>query len=215
MKTALMILNPQSDFIPSLEENDTKEKGGEMFVKDADKIIPIINWLIENVHFDITIFTGYMHQKDNVYFASQHEGYEPYDQKEINGKMSMLYPDHCVQLTPGFKFHPDLKIPIDSFIIYKGIKGNDYCFSDFGSEEEFTGLNNFLKDKDVEEIYIVGIEIDRHIKKTSIDAVNEGYETIVILDGCNNTSTDKNTLNEMIDEGVQLFKGDIYEIIKK
>lgn len=197
VKTALICVDPQNDFMP----------GGSLEVKDGDKIVPVINWLIKNVKFDHIVFTGDLHPKDNNYFASQHEGYASFDQKEINGKMETLWPDHCVLNTEGCKFHPDIKIPENSLIFYKGREKKYHPYSGFGDEFETTGLENFLKDMDVEEVYIVGLAADFCVKDTALDAVNEGFETILIAEGTRGITDDlTETYETLVEEGVQILK---------
>jgi len=205
-KNALICVDPQMDFMPVSKEDYKNKKGGALAVTDGDKIVPIINWLIESVKFDHIVVTGDLHPEDNIYFASQHEGKQPFDQLELNGKMETLWPDHCVRNTPGCKFHPDLKIPEHAKIFYKGREKKYHPYSGFGDEFDTTGLDNYLKDMDVEEVYIVGLATDYCSGETALDAVGEGYETYLILDGCRGIASDlTKTYKKLTDEGVQLI----------
>ena len=44
----------------------------------------------------------------------------PFETIELDYGMQTLWPDHCVQGTPGAAFHPDLDIPHAELIIRKG-----------------------------------------------------------------------------------------------
>ena len=91
---ALIVVDIQNDFCP----------GGALAVSDGDKIIPIVNDLLAK--FNLVIFTKDWHPANHLSFASAHEGKEPYD--SYNG--NVLWPDHCVENTPGAELHPDLDL---------------------------------------------------------------------------------------------------------
>ena len=46
-----------------------------------------------------------------------------------------------------------------------------------------TGLSDFLKNNKIDQVFIVGLATDYCVKFTAFDAVAEGFETYVFIDG--------------------------------
>jgi len=199
MKTALIIVDPQMDFMP----------GGSLAVTDGDKIIPTINMMMENMKFDHIVVTGDLHPPDHEYFASEQEGKVPFDQMILNGVMDTLWPDHCVRNTEGSKFHPELEIPEGAHIFYKGRDKRYHPYSGFGNDDDYTGLNNFLLDMDVEEVYVVGLALDYCVKDTALDAKSYGFRTFVVEDGTKGIDPDnEKTFDILTDKEIVIIKAD-------
>jgi len=57
----------------------------------------------------------------HISFASTHAGKKPFETVALDYGAQVLWPDHCVQGTPGADFHKDLKIPHAELIIRKGL----------------------------------------------------------------------------------------------
>ena len=182
---ALIVVDVQQDFCP----------GGSLAVPDGDKIVPIINKLLPE--FDLVIFTKDWHDPEMNAFASQHEGAKPFDKyTNEQGQEDTLWPDHCVQNTPGSEFHPDLdlsKCLKDFYIFKKGEEVDYHPYSGFGGTE----LKEFLDEKGVDKVFVVGLATDYCVKDTALDAVSNGYDTIVILDATKPINPD---LSLIIDE---------------
>lgn len=168
---ALIVVDAQNDFCP----------GGSLAVPDGDKIIPVINELLPK--FDLIIFTKDWHPTDMEAFASNHKDKQPLETyTNSKGKEDTLWPDHCVQGTPGADLHGDINfgsINGDFYIFKKGMKTKDHPYSAFGAE----GLKEFLKDRNVHQLFVVGLALDFCVKDTLIDSIKEGFETILVLDG--------------------------------
>ena len=99
MKRALIVVDPQNDFMP----------GGSLSVKDGDQIVPVINKLTKSSMYDLVIFTKDWHPADMEAFASQHKGKNVFDTyMNNNGEVDVLWPDHCVAGTEGAEFHKDI-----------------------------------------------------------------------------------------------------------
>jgi nicotinamidase/pyrazinamidase len=89
MKTALLIIDLQNDFLP----------GGSLAVLDGDRIIPSINKLQK--HYDLVVATQDWHPADHGSFASQQPGKKKYEMAELGGLPQVLWPGHCVQGSVG------------------------------------------------------------------------------------------------------------------
>ena len=168
MKT-LIVVDLQNDFC----------LGGSLAVADGDKMVPVINNILPK--FDLVIFTMDWHPYNMDAFVSQHKGAEPFDTYEVNGETNILWPDHCVQDTNGANLHKDIdfsKCAKDFFIFKKGMDINYHPYSAFDK----TDLVEFLKNHNVDEVYICGLAIDYCVKDTAIDASKNGFKTTIILD---------------------------------
>ena len=175
---ALIVVDCQQDFMP----------GGALAVPHGDEVVPVINKLLPK--FDLVIFTKDWHTEDNIGFASQHD-LNPFD-KLFNG--DTVWPDHCIQNTPGADLHPGIDLALckkDFYIFKKGDKPEAHPYSGFGEFKEsdpeglFNELGIFLDEKDVDEIFVCGLAGDFCVKETVLDAANTYlYETNVIIDAC-------------------------------
>ena len=181
MKTnrALIVVDLQKDFCP----------GGSLAVPDGDKIVPIVNDLLGK--FDLIIFTKDWHHPSMYAFDSYQSSnygkhaFEKYTNEQ--GQEDVIWPDHCVEETDGAEFHPDLdlgKCKKDFYIFKKGNMPHYHPYSGFGEvlETNESELHLFLKEREIKEIYIVGLAGDYCCKETALDAVKLGYDTYFIKD---------------------------------
>jgi len=107
---ALLVIDMQRDFLP----------GGSLAVADGDAILPGINALAAK--FEHVILTQDWHPLGHISFASTH-GKQPFvDTVEAPYGTQTLWPDHCVQGTPGAEIHPNLDIPHTELILRKGFR---------------------------------------------------------------------------------------------
>ena len=140
MHRALMIVDAQNDFCP----------GGALEVPEGDKVIPVINNLIQR--FDNILQTQDWHPKGHWSFASSHEGKEPFETIKLDYGEQVLWPDHCVQGERGSAFHPDLNTTSTQLVIRKGFRKSIDSYSAF-YENDFktkTGLTGYLKDRNID-----------------------------------------------------------------
>lgn len=193
---ALVIVDVQNDFCP----------GGALAVPNGDEVVPVINELLSK--FDLVIFTKDWHDLDNIGFASRH-GVDPFDRLP-NGEM--VWPEHCVQGTPGADLHPGLdlsKCKKDFYIWKKGENPDSQGYSAMEGEEP--ELVSFLDEKGVDDVFICGLALDYCVKSTAIDAAMNGFKTIVIEDACKPIDEDINpTLAEFKEAGVYFIES--YEL---
>lgn len=178
---ALIVVDAQYDFMPVSESDYENGQGGALAVKDGDQIIPVINELLPK--FDLIIFTKDWHPEKMEAFASYHEGKKPFDTyTNSKGVEDTLWPDHCVADTRGADLHDDIDFGLikgDFYIFKKGMKEKDHPYSGFGAE----GLAEFLKEKNVHQVFVVGLALDFCVKDTMIDAIKEGFDTVLVING--------------------------------
>lgn len=171
---ALAIVDVQNDFCP----------GGALAVKDGDQIIPIINQLSPSRYFDLVVATQDWHPADHGSFASQH-GKKPGEIIDLYGISQILWPDHCIQNSPGADFHPDLDQTRFVKIFYKGMDPKIDSYSGFfdNGHKIATGLGDYLNAKGVTDVYLVGLAADYCVKFTALDSINLRFNTFLFEDG--------------------------------
>ena len=174
MKRALILVDIQNDFMP----------GGALAVAEGDQIVPIANRIQEA--FELIVATQDWHPANHGSFASQHPGKKPGDVIDLNGIPQVLWPDHCVQGTPGADFHAQLDRRRIANIFHKGVDPDIDSYSGLfdNGHRRGTGLAEFLKSNGVTDVYIAGLATDYCVKYTVLDARTLGYNVFVVEDGC-------------------------------
>ncbi|WP_181306321.1 bifunctional nicotinamidase/pyrazinamidase [Rufibacter sp. XAAS-G3-1] len=169
---ALLLIDIQNDFIP----------GGALAVPEGEAILPIVNAL--QPHFDVVVATQDWHPAHHKSFASQHTGKEVFDTTQLNGLEQVLWPDHCLQGTAGAEFSPQLEMNRVEAIFRKGTDPQIDSYSGFydNGHLKSTALAEYLKGKDVTDVYLVGLAADFCVAFTALDALQEGFKTYFIED---------------------------------
>lgn len=197
MKKALIIVDVQNDFC----------EGGSLAVPGAKEIIPYINLLMEENHYDQIVLTQDWHPADHKSFASNN-GKNVGETIILNGVPQFMWPNHCVQDTHGAQFHPDLQIEKATHTVQKGTNSLIDSYSGFQDNNHFmkTGLDDFLKYHDIQLVEIVGLALDYCVKFTALDAVANGYVTCVHFNGTRAVNVKpengKDAIYEMLQKGV-------------
>jgi nicotinamidase/pyrazinamidase len=196
---ALIIVDIQNDFLP----------GGALAVKDGDQIIPLVNRLQQK--FELVVATQDWHPKDHGSFASVHHR-QVGEKIILAGLDQILWPDHCVQDTPGAGFAAKLHTDKIDKVFRKGTDKTIDSYSGFfdNGHKKSIGLEEYLKEKGVTEVHIVGLATDYCVKFTALDAVSLGFKTIVILPACRGVDLKPGDVNAAIEEmqkkGVYIIK---------
>ena len=115
------------------------------------------------------------------------------------------WPPHCVAGTPGAEFHPDLDVSRLDTVFHKGEHAGAYSGFE-GADEAGTPLADWLHERGVTGLDIVGIATDHCVRATAADAARGGFATRVLLGLTAGVAPDSTlrALSEMRDEGVQL-----------
>lgn len=184
MKKALVLADIQNDFVP----------GGALAVREGDAVVPVANAI--QPRFGLVVVTQDWHPKDHGSFASKHPGHSVGDVIELAGAPQVLWPDHCVQRSPGAEFHRDLDLSRVARVFRKGTDPEIDSYSGFfdNGHRKATGLGDYLREKGMSEVYVMGLATDYCVKWTVLDAISLGFRTFVIEDGCS---------------GVELKPGDV------
>lgn len=173
-QSVLIVVDVQNGFTP----------GGNLAVANADEIIPNINQLAQK--FEHIVLTQDWHPDQHISFADNHPNKKPFETIELDYGRQVLWPKHCVQGTRDAEFHPHLNIPTAQLIIRKGCHQNIDSYSAFmeADRKTPTGLNGYLREHQINTVFIVGIATDFCVAWTAIDAAELGFDTYVIEDAC-------------------------------
>lgn len=173
-QSVLIVVDVQNGFTP----------GGNLAVANADEIIPKINQLAQK--FKHIVLTQDWHPDQHISFADNHPNKKPFETIELDYGRQVLWPKHCVQGTHDAEFHPHLNIPTAQLIIRKGCHQNIDSYSAFmeADRKTPTGLNGYLREHQINTVFIVGIATDFCVAWTAIDAAELGFDTYVIEDAC-------------------------------
>ena len=107
-RDVLLVVDVQNDFCP----------GGNLAVPHGDEVVPVINQLA--ARFAHVILNQDWHPRGHLSFASSHPGKQPFETIAVAYGEQVLWPDHCVQGTPGAAFRQDLDIPRAELVLRKG-----------------------------------------------------------------------------------------------
>jgi nicotinamidase/pyrazinamidase len=173
-RDVLLIVDVQNDFIP----------GGALAVPEGDDIVPLVNRLARA--FQHVILTQDWHTPGHVSFASSHAGKKPFETIELPYGTQVLWPDHCVQGTPGADFHRDLDVPHAELIIRKGYRRHVDSYSAFceADGKTSTGLAGYLRDRGLEHVFLAGLATDFCVAWSALDARKRGFRATVVEDAC-------------------------------
>ena len=194
---ALILIDIQNDFLP----------GGSLEVPKGDEIIDNVNFIMDN--YNIVVATKDWHPKDHISFASNHKNKNVGQIIKINNLDQMLWPDHCIKDSKGSEFPKKLNSHKIHKIFYKGVDSDIDSYSVFYDNGKIrsTGLSNFLKKSNINQVDIVGLATDYCVKYSSIDAYNEGFKTKVLCSCVRGISvqTTEIAFKEMKDMGISII----------
>jgi len=173
----LIVIDPQNDFCP----------GGALAVPGGDEIMADINRLAER--FAHVVLTQDWHPPGQISFASTH-GARPFDTFTAPYGEQTLWPDHCLQGTPGADFHPAIVAGPAArkaeLVIRKGHHRDVDSYSAFFENDKTTptGLSGYLRERGFRRCVFVGLALDFCVRYSAEDARREGFEAVVLPQAC-------------------------------
>ena len=209
---ALGVIDPQNDFC----------KGGTLEVAESEAVIAAINKLrfICYDHIETFISQSY-HPYNHMSFATTYNK-EPLTKIYLNLDMGfgsiiaveqLLWTKYCVQNTKGVEFHPDLIVVKQDKIIQKGTIQNVESYSAFGDKYrgkyEKTDLEEWLTNKNITDIILVGFATDYCVLNTGLDAILKGFKIHLILSCTRGLAVDttNKAISELIGKGAEIYSG--------
>lgn len=173
-RSALLVIDVQNDFMP----------GGALPVPDGNAVVPQINALAQR--FGNVIVTQDWHPRRHASFASSHPGRHPFERIQLAYGEQTLWPDHCVQDSPGAELHPNLRLPQARLILRKGCNPGIDSYSAFleADRRTHTGLAGYLRERGIDTLFLCGLALDFCVAWSALDASDAGFTTHVIEDAC-------------------------------
>ena len=201
---ALLVIDMQNDFCP----------GGALAVKDGDAVVAPINRLAKA--FRHVILTQDWHPADHASFASRHAGKKPFETTELAYGTQVLWPDHCVQDTPGAAFRKDLAVPQAELILRKGFRAAIDSYSAFAENDRTTptGLAFYLRERGLTRLFLTGLAFDFCVLYSALDGNRMGFDCTVIADACRSVDlagSHVGAIKQYADAGVPLVESAAFE----
>ena len=195
---ALIFVDIQSDFVP----------GGALPVPHGREVVAVANRLVPA--FDLIVATQDWHGPQHASFASAHPGKSVGECIDLHGVPQVLWPDHCVRGTAGAAFVAELDTARLARVFRKGTDDDVDSYSGFfdGDRRHSTGLAEFLRERGVSDVYVLGLATDYCVKATALDAIDLGFTTYLVVDGCRGVDIMGDTrraVEEMAARGVCVF----------
>ena len=151
---ALLLVDVQNDFLP----------GGALAVRDGHAVVPRLNeW--------VALFRD----RGLPVFASR--DWHPADHCSFHARGGP-WPVHCVAETPGAGFAPGLDLPPGVEVVSKATDAERDAYSAFDG----TDLHERLRRAAVRRLFIGGLATDYCVRWTVHDALERGYEVVVLED---------------------------------
>ena len=169
---ALIVVDVQKDFCPR----------GALAVEKGDEVVPVLNGLTPK--FGCVVFTRDWHPPNHCSFS---------DEPEFKDKS---WPPHCVADTPGAAFHDDLWLPSHAMIIDKATGPDAEAYSGFQGTE----LAGRLRERGITRVFVGGLATDYCVKNTVLDALEAGFETVLVEDACRGIDIPPGTVAEAVVE---------------
>ena len=171
----LVVIDAQNDFCP----------GGALAVPHGDEVMAPISRLAER--FPHVVLTQDWHPPGQISFASSH-GAAPFSTVQAPYGEQVLWPDHCVQGTPGADFHPAIAGAAlrAELIVRKGHHREVDSYSAFFENDRTTptGLGGYLRERGFRRCLFVGLALDFCVRYSAEDARAQGFEAVVVEQAC-------------------------------
>jgi nicotinamidase/pyrazinamidase len=158
MTRALIVVDVQNDFC----------EGGSLAVAGGAAVASAISEHLRTAWHEYAhvVATRDHHVDPGAHFAEQPDFVE-------------TWPAHCVVGTGGVELHPHLdRTPLEA-VFDKGEYAAAY--SGFEGAADGTGLADWLRERGVDAVDVVGIATDHCVRATALDAVGNGFATRVLL----------------------------------
>jgi len=121
---------------------------------------------------------------------------------ELGGLPQVLWPVHCVQGTRGAEFVAELDVSRVTQVFRKGTDPEIDSYSGFYDNgwRRATGMGDWLKERGVRELFVMGLATDYCVKFTALDGRRLEFEVSLVEEGC---------------RGVELRAGDVAKALEE
>jgi nicotinamidase/pyrazinamidase len=157
VSSAVIVVDVQNDFC----------EGGSLAVTGGTEVARAVSRRLAAGDYDHAVATRDHHIDPGAHFAD-HPDYVD------------TWPAHCVVGTAGVELHPELDSRHIEAIFDKGEHAAAY--SGFEATSDGVPLADWLRERGVEVVEVVGIATDHCVRATALDAAANGFATTVRLD---------------------------------
>ncbi|HET8641956.1 MAG TPA: isochorismatase family protein [Pseudonocardiaceae bacterium] len=181
-RTALIVVDVQNDFC----------EGGSLPVGGGAGVAAGISRHVAAGGYDHVVATRDHHVDPGAHFSAEPD-------------FVTSWPPHCRKGTAGASFHPDLDVAPIEAVFSKGAHAAAYSGFE-GSDPNGRTLAEWLRERKIDTVEVVGIATDHCVRATALDAAREGFATTVLLDltaGVAQPTVDR-ALTELAEAGVTL-----------
>jgi len=158
-RDALVVVDVQNDFCP----------GGALAVAEGDRVVAVLNR-----------YAAAFAARGAPVFASR--DWHPEQTRHFVAGGGP-WPPHCLQGTPGARFHPDLRLPAGTVVVSKGMDPDEDAYSSFQArDEDGTDFATLLRRRGVRRLFVGGLATDYCVRATALDGLAAGFEVVVLED---------------------------------
>ncbi len=154
----LIITDVQNDFC----------EGGSLAVVGGQTVARAISEYLATNHYDHVVATKDFHISPGSHFSDEPDYLDS-------------WPPHCVVGTPGADFPAGLDTSPIEAVFTKGAYTPAYSGFE-GTDESGTSLTDWLRERGVTQVDVVGIATDYCVHATATDAAAAGFATRVLVD---------------------------------
>ena len=179
--SALLIVDVQNDFCPD----------GALGIAEGDSIIPVLNKYIKIFSaVKLPVFASRdWHPKKTAHF------------KEFGGP----WPAHCVQDSPGARFHAVMRLPEGAIILSKGMDPEADNYSAFQAvDAKGNTFADLLKKYSIKELFVGGLATDYCVRWTTLDALKFGLRVNLLMDAIKGVNVREKDSEAAVEEMVSL-----------
>jgi nicotinamidase/pyrazinamidase len=172
-----MKINLDTDALIMVDVQNDFRPGGALAVREGDLVVKPLNFAQKSFRH---------------IFATR--DWHPEDHSSFMGRGGP-WPPHCIQNTHGAKFHPDLEIS-RAWVISKAFEKDKDAYSGF----QGTDLEARLKREGVKRVFVGGLATDYCVRATALDALNVGFEVVLLGDAVRGVDVKSGDSEKAIDE---------------
>lgn len=183
MTRAVLVVDVQNDFC----------EGGSLAVAGGAAVAAAITRHLQETSYDVVVATRDHHRDPGAHFSATPDYVDS-------------WPAHCVVGTPGAELHPGLDTGRIEAVFDKGEHAAAYGGFE-GRDAAGTPLADWLRERGIDDVDVVGIATDHCVRATALDAAGNGFWTRVLLDLTAGVApgTTERALGQMRGAGVRLI----------
>ncbi|MGH7256426.1 MAG: bifunctional nicotinamidase/pyrazinamidase [Nitrospirales bacterium] len=169
--SALLVVDVQVDFCP----------GGALAVPKGHEVVSVLN-----------AYARWFHDQGLPVLASR--DWHPPNHCSFR-EQGGPWPVHCVHMSAGAQFHPDLRLPPGTVVVSKATNPKQDAYSAF----EGTTLEDRLREHGIQTLYVGGLATDYCVKHSVLDARRLGFRVVLLTDAIRGIEAAPGDVNRALD----------------